>query len=151
MSSFTTDKDKLMALLIALEGLELFVYKDIRGYQTIGVGRCIEKGIGKGITEQEAFVMLENDIAQAKRELPRIVPNFGALGAPRQAVLINMYHQLGATKLKRFGALLEALRIYDYDKVAEEMIDSLWFKQTPNRVKLLAQMMRSGLWPTETE
>ena len=31
----------------------------------------------------------------------------------------------------------------DYNKAADEMLDSRWYKQTPNRAKELSDMMRN--------
>jgi len=39
--------------------------------------------------------------------------------------------------------MLKGLEEKDYNKAADEMLDSRWYKQTPNRAKELSNMMRS--------
>ena len=51
--------------LIKHEGLRKKVYTCPAGKLTIGVGRNLED---RGITEEEALLMLDNDIAQVKGE-----------------------------------------------------------------------------------
>ncbi|MGB0809972.1 MAG: glycoside hydrolase family protein, partial [Candidatus Puniceispirillaceae bacterium] len=55
--------DKLIKQLKRHEGLVTHCYQDHLGYNTIGYGRLIEKGMG-GITEAEADYLLMNDLAK---------------------------------------------------------------------------------------
>ena len=44
------------------EGVILHGYLDHLKYMTIGVGRCVEEGVGIGLTMEEAEYLLANDI-----------------------------------------------------------------------------------------
>ena len=58
--------EKLKESLIKNEGLELKVYICPAGYKTIGVGRNLET---RGITQEEAIYLLDNDISKVFRFL----------------------------------------------------------------------------------
>jgi predicted unusual protein kinase regulating ubiquinone biosynthesis (AarF/ABC1/UbiB family) len=60
-----------------------------------------------------------------------------------QYVLTGMVFQLGVTKVQKFVKFLTALSKNDYNSAANEMCNSAWYKQTPNRVKKLSEDIRS--------
>ena len=62
------------------EGLELKMYQCPVGRWTIGVGRNIED---KGISEEEAMFLLENDIKECIEDLEKIFPDFDELAESR--------------------------------------------------------------------
>jgi lysozyme len=55
-----------------------------------------------------------------------------------------MCFQLGVTGVSKFRNMFEALKIPDYNKASEEMLDSKWHEQTPARAKSLSYIMRSS-------
>ena len=131
---------KLINQLKSDEGLRLKPYKCTEGYLTIGYGRNLETN---GISENEAEVMLVNDIYRVMESLN----DYGLLidhTPPRQDVLINMAFQMGINGLLKFKKMLRALDDRNYSLAAKEMLDSLWAKQTPERAKRLARQMRVG-------
>jgi len=78
---------KLTEQLTRHEGLRLKPYADTVGKLTIGVGRNLDD---VGITEDEALMMLENDIKIARDELLSHFPAFNSLHDARLDCLINM-------------------------------------------------------------
>lgn len=131
---------KLINQLKSDEGLRLNPYKCTEGYLTIGYGRNLETN---GISENEAEVMLVNDIYRVMESLN----DYGLLidhTQPRQDVLINMAFQMGINGLLKFKNMLRALDDRSYSLAAKEMLNSLWAKQTPERAKRLARQMRLG-------
>ena len=131
---------KLINQLKSDEGLRLKPYKCTEGYLTIGYGRNLETN---GISENEAEVMLVNDIYRVMESLN----DYGLLidhTQPRRDVLINMAFQMGVNGLLKFKKMLRALDDRNYSLAAKEMLDSLWAKQTPERAKRLARQMRVG-------
>ena len=60
----------------------------------------------------------------------------------RQEVLFNMAYQLGVNGLLKFKNMWSAIEARDYNKAADEMLDSRWYTQTPNRAKKLSDIMR---------
>jgi lysozyme len=128
------------------EGLVLHAYKDHLGYLTIGIGRMIDKRKGGGISEAEAEYLLQNDIGSIVSVLHRNITVFDTLCAPRRAVLMNMAFQMGVTGLMKFKKTLSLIEAGDYEAAGDNMLKSLWAKQTPERAQEMAEQMRTGKW-----
>ena len=60
-----------------------------------------------------------------------------------QEVVLNMCYQLGVTGVSKFRRAISALQEGDWDEAANEMLDSLWARQTPNRAKELSNIVRN--------
>jgi lysozyme len=58
-------------------------------------------------------------------------------------IIIEMVFQLGKTGVSKFRNMWKALSALDYSTAAEQMLDSRWAKQTPNRANGMADIMRS--------
>jgi lysozyme len=129
------------------EGFETQVYLDSLGFQTIGVGRLVDRRKpGSGLRASEIDFMLENDIEDRVEALRTALPWFDTLDEPRQGVLINMAFQLGSSGLLAFTRTLGYVRTRTWDLAASAMLDSEWAKQTPARAQRLAQQMLTGEW-----
>ena len=122
------------------EGLRLKPYHCTAGKLTIGYGRNLED---KGISIEEAEELLLNDLAECERKLIN-AGLLNGLNDARKAVLINMCFQLGFSGLSRFKLTLGHIAQGNYEEAAEEMLNSRWAKQTPNRAKELSDQMRTG-------
>ncbi|MEA3332723.1 MAG: sulfate adenylyltransferase subunit CysN [Pseudomonadota bacterium] len=128
--------------LIEHEGLKLKPYRCPAGKLTIGVGRNLEE---RGITEEEALYLLNNDISDAIEDLQKIfVDNveFEVLPETVQRVLVDMRFNLGAAGFRSFKKMIKAIKEKDFERAALEMQDSKWFKQVGNRGKTLLAMMK---------
>ena len=123
------------------EGLRLFPYLCPSSRYTIGYGRNLED---KGISRSEANFLLKNDIIAADWELQRTMTIFSELCEARKAVLIDMVFNMGLSRFMGFRKFREALITRNFNQAAEEMIDSLWFRQVGYRAERLAQIMRHG-------
>lgn len=128
----------IVDLLIKHEGMRLKPYKCPAGKWTIGVGRNIEDN---GITRREGMVLLNNDIARVIDELGDFYW-YKKLQTRRQHALIDMCFNLGITRFKKFKKMIKALEEKNYDKAADEMLDSRWSIQVGDRAQELAEMMR---------
>lgn len=122
------------------EGVVLKPYKDTMGKLTIGIGRNLDD---VGITEDEAEYLLDNDISKVKLELTPYIW-YAGLDNTRKDVLVEMAFQLGLAGVLKFNDMITALNKQDYEEAADQMLDSTWYKQTPNRCKELAELMRNG-------
>ncbi len=138
-------KTELIRQLRKDEGEESCVYKDSLGIWTIAVGRNVDKDHGGGLKADEIAYILNNDIDDRMEALTRALPWFQNLDDARRGVLVNMSF-MGVSKLLQFTNTLEAIRVGDYSKAADEMLDSLWAKQVGARATRLAQQMRTGNW-----
>ena len=122
------------------EGFSLKPYKDQLGYLTIGYGHLIlsnEKFLLKKQThKKELEQIFENDFKKA-------LSNFNSTLKPlvsnkREAeLLIEMVFQLGIKSCLKFKNLIKNMKKKNKHLVCLDMMDSLWYKQTPYRVKAL--------------
>lgn len=125
------------------EGLRLTPYRDSVGKLTIGIGRNLDD---KGIREDEAHVMLDNDIEEVRAGLERELDWFNRLDEARRGVLLNMAFNMGVQGLMAFQNMLAAVEAGDWPKAAEEMKHSRWWGQVGPRADRLHIQMLSGAW-----
>ena len=57
-------------------------------------------------------------------------------------VIMEMCYQLGVTGFSKFRKTIAYLQDKQWHKASEEMLDSLWAKQTPNRAKALSDIVK---------
>ncbi|MNY66033.1 Phage lysozyme [compost metagenome] len=65
---------------------------------------------------------------------------------PRKDILTSMGFQMGVSGLAGFKNMLKAIVAEDWNEAVEQMLDSTWAKQTPNRAQRHAAVMQSGKW-----
>ena len=123
------------------EGIRLKPYHDSVGKLTLGIGRNIED---IGISEEEALILLRNDILRVSKDLTDHIEWWSSLDEPRRLVLMNMAFNIGITRLLLFHKMLTALQSGDYQKAANEMKDSEWYRQIGSRALELENQMRTG-------
>lgn len=137
-------RNDFRGMLLRHEGLRLHPYQDHLGYWTIGVGRLIDARKGGGISQDEAMMLLENDIDKYESALIGSFPIVKMLDSVRYHVLLNMAFQMGIGGLAGFRRMWQAIANRDYQRAAEEMLDSRWHQQTPARAEELSEMMATG-------
>ena len=123
------------------EGLRVKPYKCTAGKVTIGYGRNLDD---VGISKAEAEAMLRADVTDVVAEITRKLDWFGDLSPQRQRALINMGFNLGVPRLMRFQKMLRALQGGDFERAADEALDSRWAKQVGARALRIAEMIREG-------
>tara|TARA_B100001248_G_scaffold239629_1_gene205044 strand:+ start:25382 stop:25792 length:411 start_codon:yes stop_codon:yes gene_type:complete len=133
--------DLLKKQLERHEGLRLKPYKCTAGKLTIGYGRNLDD---VGISEEEAYSMLLNDIDRIIGEAKEIFPKFDELTENRQAVICNMLFNLGKTRFLTFKKTIWNIKHRMYHIAAQEMLNSKWARQVGKRATELAQLMREG-------
>lgn len=124
------------------EGFRDKPYFCTEGHLTIGYGLNLDAGV----TEEEAEVILSMRVEGVRKRLANAIPWYVNLNPPRQAVLVNMAYNLGVTGLMGFAKTLTHIRAGEYTKASNEMLDSRWAKQVPNRAQELAIQMLEGEW-----
>ena len=138
----STVKDQL----IRHEGLRLKPYRCTAGKLTIGIGRNLEDS---GISPQEAYAMLDNDILACESLLKARIPEiYDPLDDARKSVLINMCFNLGISGLLGFTNTLALIKAANYERAANAMLVSRWAKQVGRRALELSQIMRLGTSPS---
>lgn len=137
------ESTKFVKLLLRHEGLRLKPYKDSVGKLSIGIGRCIED---VGISEAEAYVLLNNDVARITQDAYNEFTWFTSLSVTRQDVVLSMIFNLGLEGFKKFKKMIEAIIAGNFERAADEMLNSTWAKQVGKRAEDLSAMMRTNLY-----
>lgn len=116
------------------------LYADHLGNMTIGYGRLLEAKQGGGITELEAKLMLGVDIDRCQSEVSKEFSYYYAAPEPVQRGLVNMCFNLGLPRLKKFVKMHSALEAQDYQRAADEALDSKWARQVGRRAQRIADL-----------
>jgi len=134
--------NRIKAQLVRHEGLRLKPYRCTAGKLTIGIGRNLDD---RGISQKEAYAMLERDIQDCEQWLIDEIPDvYNKLDEVRQSVLLNMCFNLGIKGLLEFKNTLSFIGAGDWERAANNMLASKWAKQVGMRAIELSEMMRKG-------
>ena len=134
--------NRIKAQLVRHEGLRLKPYRCTAGKLTIGIGRNLDD---RGISQKEAYAMLERDIHDCEQCLLDEIPNvYNGLDEIRQSVLLNMCFNLGIKGLLGFKNTLAFIGAGGWERAANGMLASKWAKQVGKRAIELSEMMRKG-------
>ena len=134
--------NRIKAQLVRHEGLRLKPYRCTAGKLTIGIGRNLDD---RGISQREAYVLLENDIQNCEKQLLDEIPEiYNGLDDVRKSVLLNMCFNLGIKGLLEFKNTLTFIAAGDWERAANGMLASKWAKQVGKRAIELSELMRKG-------
>ena len=143
------DKDKLREEIASDEGCRMEIYLDHLGLPTMGIGHLITQDdpeynqpVGTLITEERVRQLFNLDIAVTLEDCRMIYPDFESLPEEAQLVIANMCFQLGRPRLTKFRKMKAAVDERRWGDAADEMVDSRWHDQTPNRAKRLVKRIR---------
>jgi len=129
------------------EDTVLHVYRDSKGYWTIGTGILVDQRRGGGLLPEENEFILANRIKLKRAELIKRLPWVTGLDDVRFAALLNMAFQMGIDGLLAFKNSLKLISVGMYDKAEAELLESKWAKlDSPNRAKRIAKQIRTGEW-----
>ena len=122
------------------EGFSLKPYKDQLGYLTIGYGHLIlpnENHLLKNKTNKlQLNSIFDQDFERALGDYKRFIKQKHHNRKDKE-LLIEMTYQMGAKRVLKFKKLISNMQKNKKHLVCFEMMDSLWYTQTPNRVKNL--------------
>ena len=114
------------------------LYKCSAGKWTLGYGRNVES---RGLSEDEALMLLENDIEDACIDLADIFTQFVAFPENIQLVLVDMRLNLGPGGFRNFKRMISAVKAKDWKQMKVEMIDSKWYADVGQRAINLVKMV----------
>ncbi len=134
-------RQKLKALLVQHESYRQFPYTDTTGHLTVGIGRNLSD---RGISTTEAFYLLDDDILYFTAKLQHFLPFYFQLNEARQIALCDMCFNLGVQGLLNFKNMILALESHDYERAAQEMLNSKWAEQVGERATTLANIIKTG-------
>tara|TARA_R110002096_G_scaffold345039_1_gene538554 strand:+ start:151 stop:615 length:465 start_codon:yes stop_codon:yes gene_type:complete len=127
------------------EGVKYETYHCSLGHLTGGIGHLItewdeefyDKSIGTRISHEQINDWFAKDIETTIKDCNLLFSQFNNLPEEIQRVLANMCFQLGRPRLSKFKNMIAAVEDLDWAKMADEMENSNWFRQTPNRAQRL--------------
>jgi lysozyme len=138
------------------EGFRNRVYKCTAGMDTIGIGYNlianplklskveIKSLYDVGITREKAVQYAKLVCNQVEADLRKHLNWFDDLDSNTQFVLINMGFQMGSAGVLGFKTTLGLIKEGKYNEASLQMLKSKWAKQTPNRAKDVARILRTG-------
>lgn len=122
------DFTKLESILLKHEDYKRFVYKDSLGFETIGIGRCVDIRKGKGISIKEAQYLLNNDLTECDRSM-RLYAWYNIQDDVRKCALVELCFNMGLRGLLGFKNTLDCLQNKYYVDAAKHLLDSKWSAQ----------------------
>jgi len=150
--------ERLTSSIKESEGYRKMPYRDTLGFWTVGFGHLIHKDILQhtgtltfselmayysDTSRHETWLStdIQSAISGAKKWIGESI--WVGLSDARREVLAEMRFQLGG-KQNQFVTMKAMIESGDYEGAASGMLDSLWARQTPQRVHRLAQHMKAG-------
>ena len=141
--------DQLRIELAEDEGCKYEIYLDHLALPTVGVGHLITEAdeehgmsVGTSVSEERVSMLFRRDVEVTIEDCNRMYDNFNDLPEEVQLILANMMFNLGYPRMSKFKLLRAAVEIRDWLECANQMEDSKWFDQVPNRAKRLCKRMR---------
>jgi len=142
--------DKLRKQLENDEGVKYEIYNDHLGYPTFGIGHLIlesdpEHGepTGTAISEERVKESFGSDVLDVLSDCERLYSDFGSLPEEAQQIIANMMFNMGRPRLSKFKGMKRGVDAKDWNAAADEMVDSAWYRQVPNRAERLVERMRN--------
>jgi len=141
--------NKLLDLIKEDEGTgpvnndRMMPYTDSVGLLTVGYGRNIEE---RGISFDEADVLLQNDVNISIAECNRTFTWFDSMDEIRKMVVISMAYNMGISRFLGFKKTIALLSEGKYTQAGTEMLDSKWATQVGRRAVRLSRMMKTGVY-----
>lgn len=145
------DLDRLKKRLERVEGKRNRVYKDTKGFLTIGIGHNLD---ARGISDKAISVILDDDIERFVSTLDENAPWWRNLDDVRQEVMLELVFNMGwgngSSGLSSFKNTLPAIQSGNYEKAAQGLRLSKWARDVKEfRARTLIKALREGQWPEE--
>ena len=122
------------------EGFREKVYKCTEGFDTIGYGFAVKDLVlDKDIAEEILLRKVESLISRVRKKFNWL----DTVPQAVQGVLVEMSYQMGLSGVSKFKKALHAMQMLQWSVAADELLDSRWAKQTPNRAQELRYIIRS--------
>jgi len=132
------------------EGVEYCIYLDHLGLPTFGIGHLVKesdleygKPVGTDISAERVNSCFETDIQTVLDECNKLYDDFYELPEEVQHIIANMMFNMGYPRLSKFKGMKAGIDSRDWNKAADEMVDSRWYTQVTNRADRLVNRMRN--------
>ena len=132
------------------EGSVNEIYLDHLGLATFGIGHLVtewdeEYGweVGTPVSEDRCNEVFDSDIQIVLSDCQHLYPDFNDLPEEVQRIIANMMFNMGRPRLSKFKGMKAGVDASDWNKAADEMVDSRWYPQVTNRAERLVERMRN--------
>ena len=141
--------DMLREQLEIDEGIKHEIYLDHLGLPTFGIGHLVkdsdpESGqpVGTPVSEERVIEAFESDLQSVIRDCNVLYSDFHNLPEEAQQIIANMMFNLGLPRLSKFRNMKACVEEKDWMGAGDEMMDSRWYNQVPNRAGRLVNRMK---------
>lgn len=141
--------EQLRIEIEADEGCKYEIYLDHLGLPTFGIGHLVvesdeehNKPVGTPVAADRVTECFNRDVEIVLDDCERLYPDFGTLPEEVQLIIANMMFNMGRPRLSKFKGMKAGVDARDWQQAADEMVDSVWYRQVPNRAKRLVERMR---------
>ena len=121
------------------EGFVKHVYDDSLGIPTIGYGFAIKD---LDLDEDIASEILSRKIEKLINRVDGKFDWFNEANDKIKEVVVEMCYQLGLGGFSKFKKAIAHMKEKEFKYAADEMLLSKWAKQTPNRARMLSEIVR---------
>ena len=142
--------EKLREEIAADEGEVHEIYLDHLGLATFGIGHLVrdddpESGlpVGTPIDDDRVVKAFESDIETVLSDCIKLYPDFDDLPEEAQRVIANMMFNMGRPRLSKFKGMKSGVDARDWNRAADEMVDSRWYRQVTKRADRLVMRVRA--------
>ena len=94
------------------------------------------------ITEEESLHILAGRISKLHLDILDTLGWYKDMPPEIQGVIIEMCYQMGFSGFKKFKRAIANMQDKNWKGASDEMLDSRWAKQTPNRARRLSDIVR---------
>tara|TARA_B100000963_G_scaffold355979_1_gene375263 strand:- start:1895 stop:2335 length:441 start_codon:yes stop_codon:yes gene_type:complete len=144
------DIEKLREEIKYDEGSVNEIYLDHLGLATFGIGHLVtewdkEYGweVGTPVSEDRCNEVFDSDIQIVLADCEQLYPDFNELPEEVQRIIANMMFNMGRPRLSKFKGMKAGVDARDWNKAADEMVDSRWYRQVTKRADRLVERMRN--------
>tara|TARA_Y100000356_G_scaffold134313_1_gene143297 strand:- start:573 stop:1016 length:444 start_codon:yes stop_codon:yes gene_type:complete len=131
------------------EGVKYEIYLDHLGYPTFGIGHLVRESdpehgqeVGTAVSADRIAEAFESDLEGVLSDCRKLYPDIDDLPEEAQQIIANMMFNLGYPRLSKFKNMKRCVDERDWMGAGEEMMDSRWYQQVPNRAGRLVNRMK---------
>lgn len=142
--------DRLRQDLVDDEGIKYEVYLDHLGLETCCIGHLIKEGepeygkaVGETVSQERCQQLFRLDVVVTLEDCKRLYSDWDDLPEECQLIIANMMFNLGYPRLSKFKGMKAGVDARNWNEAADQMVDSRWYTQVPNRARRLVARMRA--------
>jgi len=131
------------------EGVKYEIYLDHLGYPTFGIGHLVTESdpehgqeVGTAVSADRVAEAFESDLEGVLSDCRKLYPDIEDLPEEAQQIIANMMFNLGYPRLSKFKNMKRCVDERNWVGAGEEMMDSRWYNQVPNRAGRLVNRMK---------